>query len=143
MGRIQEYKHYAPAFIRIALSLVFLWFGLNQLFNSNAWISWLPPWMHMMHYQPATFIQLNGLMETALGALLLLGMFTRVAALVLGIHLLGIAFTVGYNDVGIRDMGLGLVTLGVFMQGHDILCLDNKLINKKNPLLDLLYVFDR
>ena len=62
-----------------------------------------------------TFIYLNGIFELILGAFLILGLFTRITALVLGINLIGIILGLGYNDVAVRDFGLMLITLAIFL----------------------------
>jgi uncharacterized membrane protein YphA (DoxX/SURF4 family) len=35
-------KEVAPIVVRIAMSLVFLWFGSQQLMNTSAWLSFVP-----------------------------------------------------------------------------------------------------
>src|SRR3989338_4294481 len=58
---------------------------------------------------------------------LVLGVFTRFSALVLGLHLFGIAFSLGYNDIAVRDFSLALATMAVVFYGSDRLCYDKKL----------------
>jgi uncharacterized membrane protein YphA (DoxX/SURF4 family) len=123
---MNKYKEYAPILVRVAMSLVFLWFGLNQVFDSASWVGWLPQWAYSIPISPATLIILNGTFEVIFGTFLLLGLFTRISALLLTLHLLGITISIGYNDVGIRDLGLTLATFSVFMYGMDQFCLDNK-----------------
>lgn len=68
----------------------------------------------------------NGVFETMFGIMLLLGAFTRISSLLLSIHLFFIAISLGYNDLAIRDMGLTVATVAVFLNGPDRLCLDNR-----------------
>lgn len=56
----------------------------------------------------------------------MIGKFTQFSSLLLSLHLLGITFTIGYNDVGIRDLGLTLATFAVFLNGSDRWCLDQR-----------------
>ena len=84
-----------------------------------------------MHNIPIPSVQIlimgNGLIETVFGLLLFAGLFTRLSALLLTIHLLGIAVSLGYNDILIRDLGLSLATFTVFLNGADKWSLDNKI----------------
>ena len=125
---LNKYKQYAPAILRVALALVFLWFGLNQVFNSEFWISWLPQFVYSLPIAPTTLVLINGTFEVIFGGLLLLGLFTRVTAFLFFIHLLVIGFNLGYNDIAIRDLGLSLAIFSVFLSGPDKWCLDKKLI---------------
>jgi hypothetical protein len=56
----------------------------------------------------------------------LLGIYTRISALFLGLHLFGIAFSLGINAVRIRDFGLAVATISVFLNGNDFMCLSHK-----------------
>lgn len=125
----EKIKNYGPAVVRMGLALVFLWFGLNQLFDPGSWIGWVPGWIHPIVH-PAIVVFVNGLVEVILGTILLLGFFTRTASLILGLHLLGIAFSIGYSATMIRDLGLAIATLSITLTGPDKLCLSNKF--KKN-----------
>ena len=128
--KIDKYKKYAPALTRISISLVFLWFGFNEIFNTEAWLIWLPQFAYNLPITPTTLVLINGTFEIIFGGLLLLGLFTRIAAFLLFIHLLGISFSIGYSDVAIRDLGLSLVTLSIFLSGPDKWCLEEKLGKK-------------
>jgi uncharacterized membrane protein YphA (DoxX/SURF4 family) len=142
MKNVYKYEIYASVVVRIGISLVFLWFGLNQLFNSSSFLGWLPQWAYNFQIKPLTLILLNGLFETSLAILLLLGLFTRASALLLSLHLLPIIFGVGYNDIGVRDFGLLVATFSIFLHGPDIWSLDRK-INLHKSFMKLLYIFDK
>ena len=62
--------------------------------------------------------------EIIFGTLLLLGIFSRITALLLALHMLHITFTVGYNGIGVRDFGLAMGMIAVFLQGPDVWSLD-------------------
>jgi uncharacterized membrane protein YphA (DoxX/SURF4 family) len=126
MMKIDKYKEYAPLIARVSISLVFLWFGFNEILNTEAWVTWLPQFAYNLPIAPTTLVLINGIFEVIFGGLLLLGLFTRVASFLLFIHLMGIVFSVGYNDVAIRDLGLSLVTLSIFLSGPDKWCLDKR-----------------
>jgi uncharacterized membrane protein YphA (DoxX/SURF4 family) len=110
-------REYAPSVTRIALALVFLWFGLNQIFNGPSFYGFIPSWAYFVPVQ--TTVLLNGIFETVFGLLLILGLFTRISAGLLALHLFGIAFSLGYNDIMIRDIGLALAATSIVLHGDD------------------------
>lgn len=123
----QQWKQYAPSIVRIGISIVFLWFGLNQIFSGDDFLGYLPTFVNSLPLQPLTFILLNGIFEVVFGLLLIVGLLTRISALLLGLHLLGIIFSLGYNEIAVRDFGLMIATVSVFIHGNDKWCLSNKL----------------
>lgn len=118
---------YAPSVVRAGVSFVFLWFGLSQLVSPENWTAWLPAWVFNLPVKELSLIYLNGSFEVILGLSLLLGVFTRVSALLLSLHMLHITWTVGYNDIGVRDLGLAIATFGVFLFGPDRIALERRL----------------
>ena len=121
---LDDYKQYAPSIVRIGISLVFLWFGLNQIFDTASWIYWISPNVaNLLPFEPTTIIMASGIFEVTFGTLLILGVFTRIAALLLTIHLVIIAINLGYGDIMIRDLGLAIVTFSIFLHGPDNWCL--------------------
>lgn len=118
---------YAPIITRYGMSLVFLWFGFTQVMGPESWTSLIPEFItNITHLSALTFVYLNGGMEIVLGLLLIIGIYTRISALILALHLLFITIDVGYNAIGIRDLGLTLATLSIFFNGPDFLCLENR-----------------
>ena len=145
MVSINKYKDYAPYMVRIGISIVLLWFGLNQIFDTESWLGWLPQCTYSLSIEPTAIIILNGIFETIFVSLLLLGLITRFAAVVMTVHLLIITFSIGYNDVAVRDFGLSLATFSIFLYGPDRLSLDKKIkISrfKDKFLIKLFYFFD-
>ena len=132
-------KEYAPIVVRIGVSLVFLYFGISQLIDAESFVGWLPnwaqgihmsyPWMHKLYIEAVTsvtFIHFNGIFEIIFGSLLILGLFTKLVAFLLALHLLGIVITLGFNEIGVRDFGLMMATFSVFLNGSDKFSLDKK-----------------
>ncbi len=120
-------RNFSSIFLRYSVAFLFLWFGLNQLFHAGAWVAWLPSWTSSLPVEPLTFIYLNGIFETVFGIFLVLGLFTRLSALLLSLHLFGIAFSLGYNDIAVRDFCLALATMAVAFHGSDAWGYDIKL----------------
>ncbi len=144
---IERNKKYSIDMVRIAIALVFLWFGISQIIDPESFLGYIPEWLYqqepqmmqgfMQFMQRAPnfvyiIILLNGIFETIFGILLLIGYFTRIAAFLLALHLLGIAFSLGYNDIAVRDFGLALATASLIFSGAGEISLDNQL--RKNKL---------
>ena len=53
-----------------------------------------------------------------------MGLFLRFFSFIGIIHLIGITALVGYNDIGIRDFGILLALIAVFLHGPDQYCID-------------------
>ncbi len=115
---------YGPFVLRVALATVFLYFGISQLRHPELFIGWLPAEVASLPISPRTFVILNGGFETFFGTLLAVGLFTRLSAFLLGAHLLGIAFSIGFTEIGVRDFGLAAATLVIVMIGSGPLSLE-------------------
>ena len=127
-----NYKEYAPVVLRISISLMILWFGFTSIFNHEFLIGYLPEFFYSLEISLQSIMLLNGIFEIVFGTLLIIGLFTRAVAFILFLHILSIMFSLGYNDVAIRDFGLAFATLAVFLNGADKWSLDRKL--KRNKL---------
>jgi uncharacterized membrane protein YphA (DoxX/SURF4 family) len=127
----EKMKMFAPAVLRIGLSLVFLWFGTEQILHTSMWTSLIPGWITSLSgMSAATLVHCNGAFEIVFGLCLMAGYYTRVTALLLALHMFHIALTVGYSSIGVRDFGLSLATTSVFLYGADFWSLDT--FGKKN-----------
>ncbi len=136
-------KEYGFLILRLGLSFLFLWFGITQLVSPESFYGYVPPWMyqhhltmmgpfhvpfvHQMVSNPSPFVIMNGIFETILGICLLLGLFTRLAAFLLAVHLFFIALSLGYNDVAVRDLALFFATVSLVIMGPDRFSLERKL----------------
>ena len=109
----------APAVLRIGMSAVILWFGVQQIIHTADWIGFLPAWTLALPIAQDTIVHLNGAFEILLGIFMLAGFYTRFAALILALHLFDITYVVGYDAIGVRDFGLAIATTAVFLFGHD------------------------
>lgn len=127
-------KSIAPNILRIGLALVMLWFGFTQCMGPASWVGVLPEWTSSLPISQITFVYLNGWMEMCAGLLLILGLFTRFVSAILAIHLIGIVFSLGYNAIAVRDFGLVIALISIFMNGEDSWSLD-KYLTKNVPLV--------
>lgn len=102
--------------LRLGLASLFLWFGFSQLFDGISWVSWVPDWaVATLHLPPAMLVLANGLFEIILGSLLAIGIFVRVIALILALHLTVITFDIGITAIGVRDFALTLATFALVL----------------------------
>lgn len=101
--------------LRLGLAAVFLWFGFSQLMDGVSWVSWVPEWaVNLLHIPPAMIVLLNGSLEVIDGALLAINRGVRIAALLLGMHLVIITASIGLTPIGVRDFGLTMATFALF-----------------------------
>ena len=124
-------KEFVKAFLRISMSLVFLYFGFQQVSDADSWTSFVPDFLTKSIFSASNIVVFNGMVELCLGIFLILGLYTRFSSLILSIHLLGIAFSIGISPLGVRDFGLALATFAVFLNGADNYTLDRRLRKKK------------
>ncbi|MBI2473625.1 DoxX family membrane protein [Candidatus Uhrbacteria bacterium] len=118
-------KEISSLMIRYTACLLFLWFGIQQLTDPNSWVVFLPEWTGYFPIPSEMLIQLNGWMEVVLALMLVMGLYTKFVALVLGAHLMGIALSVG-QATGVRDAALALFTLSLVFSHPDIWTIDRR-----------------
>lgn len=122
----------APGVVRVGIALVILWFGTQQLTDTNAWVRLIPTWATAISGLEAPMIvTMNGIAELIIGTMLLFGFFTRIVALLSALHLFLITFIVGYGPIGVRDFGLAMAATSTFLYGVDKLSLDAYLAKRK------------
>lgn len=127
---------YGPVLLRVAMSLVFLWFGTNQLIHTASWTGVVPSFVAGIFGSASTVVLLNGWFEIVAGLMLIVGFHTRIVSLLLGLHLIGIAGGFGLSAIGVRDWGLCLATLSIFFNGPDMWCVDLKLGRRDFAAID-------
>ncbi|MEX0932876.1 MAG: DoxX family membrane protein [Candidatus Pacearchaeota archaeon] len=119
-------EKYAKPILRIGMSLVFLYFGISQLISPGQWVGFVPNYALVFGIATEQIVLMNALLEISFGTLLIIGLYTKVASIILALHLVGITFSLGINDLGVRDFGLTVATFVTFINGPDQFCLDNK-----------------
>lgn len=109
----------AHLILRIGVAIVLFWFGGAQLLSPENWIGYLPEWLvSISPVSPELIVLLNGGVEVVLGAFILLGIFLRISALIVALHLFGIAFSLGNTPSGIRDVGLAFMALALVFKNE-------------------------
>ncbi|MDO8500103.1 MAG: DoxX family membrane protein [bacterium] len=113
-------SHYAPVVLRLGIASVFMWFGVSQISNPSMWTNFIPLWaLSTFSLSAQALVLMNGTAEIIGALLLVLNIFARWVALFLALHLFGIAYTIGFNPTGVRDFGLSVATLYIFLKGED------------------------
>lgn len=132
MKFVEKNQKYGSVIIRIGISLVFLWFGISQLYDPSSWTAFVPDYAtNMIPVAATTLVFLNGLFEVVFAGLLITGFFTRISALLLALHMAHIITVVGYNEIAVRDFGIFMGALSVFFTGPDFLTIDNRIKNSE------------
>lgn len=106
--------------VRIGIALVLFWFGINQILSPQDWVYYLPEWLiGISPIAPAYIVLINGGVEVVFGFFILFGMFLKISAVLMGLHLALIALSLGNTPAGIRDWGLALATFALFFVNID------------------------
>ena len=97
--------------IRISLSLVFFWFGIDKFFHPLYWLNaWVPPWLvgaaTVVHVAPSTVVYVTGTFEILVGISLASAMFVELFAFLAVLFLVAVSLFHGFNEVLVRDIGL-------------------------------------
>lgn len=117
-------EKYNKLTLRLGISLVFLYFGFQQVYNPDKWISFVPSFFEGGFLSANNFVVLNGIVELTLGLFLIIGLYVRFSSFILALHLFGIAFSIGLTPTGVRDFGLAVATTVLFLYGPDRFSLD-------------------
>jgi uncharacterized membrane protein YphA (DoxX/SURF4 family) len=103
--------------LRVGIGAVIIWFALQQLSNPSSWVFYLPDFTKNLPVSQIGFIYLNVWFELTFGTLMIVGFYTRIVAFFLALHMLGIVYTIGYNETGVRDFGLSIALISISLYG--------------------------
>ena len=102
-------KDLAFIFLIGGLAFVFGWFGIDKFVHPTLWMGFLPPWMDgFLGISKTVWIVIVGASEILLALMILIPvrMIRQLGAAFMGIHLLGVLWQLGWNDIAVRDIGL-------------------------------------
>ena len=135
---MEKIKPYGLVVARLGMGVVFLCFSYYQFSNPLMWTSFVP------HAVSAVFggnayllVVLNAWFELVAGIALIVGIQTRTVALLLSLHLFGIAGSIGISPLGVRDIGLAIATFAIFLNGPDIWSLDSRSFARRSSVSNL------
>lgn len=93
--------------LRVGLAITFLWIGVLIFKQPEAWGGYLQPWAAGLLPIPTAQAMIGtAFLDIAIGALLLIGSFVWLAALVGVIHLIIVLTVSGITDITVRDIGI-------------------------------------
>lgn len=116
----------AKAVLRIGISLVFLTFGIWQLINPSSWIGYVPGYVYGFGISILLIVILNGALDLLIGLSLVSGVYLKFFSVIGILRMLIIAFSIGFNDVFVRDIGLAIALVAVCINGKDEWCFRKK-----------------
>jgi uncharacterized membrane protein YphA (DoxX/SURF4 family) len=111
--------------LRYSWALLFVWFGYQQLTDPSVWVGYLPVWTGYFPIPGEMLVQLNGWSEIIAAAFLILGIFVRPVAVLLSLHLFGIAVVAG-GATGVRDAALACAGLSLALSESDDWTIDKR-----------------
>ncbi|MEM3127339.1 MAG: DoxX family protein [Candidatus Woesearchaeota archaeon] len=118
---------YITLLLRIGLGVVLIYFGFLNITAPETYMSFVPE--QLTRYVAAIFLmQINGVVEILFGLFLIGGLYRRIVAVLVGLHILGIAFLMWSvaPDISARDFGLALAAFALSMMNEDKHSLDKK-----------------
>ncbi len=99
------------------LAFVFLYFGINKFTDPLLWIGWIPKWMDgLLGMDINLWLKILGALEILLGVGLLIPVrnIQKIVTVIIALHLIGVLSQVGWNDIGVRDLGLLSMTAALW-----------------------------
>ncbi len=101
-----------------SLAFVFGYFGLDKFMNPDIWIGWMPMWLEeLMGFTREQWLMITGATEMFFAILLLIPhrRVQQAGSILVALHLLAILTQTGWNDIAIRDIGLLLSSVALFL----------------------------
>ena len=119
------FEEYSSLILRMGLGSTFLYFGIyEKLINPDLTIAVIENSGISIPFSLGLFVLLFGLLEVLIGSALVLGYFTRVAAIISAVMISAIIFQLGYLAVP-RDPALVAMALSLIITGSPVLSLDS------------------
>src|SRR3989344_5957436 len=93
--------------LRIGLGITFLSIGIMILRAPEAWGGYILPWAaRLLPVSINEAMQATAILDIAIGAALILNLWTWFAALIGALHIVIVLITSGITDITVRDIGL-------------------------------------
>lgn len=126
---ILEKKH-VPLILRVGLGLVFLVLGANKATRPEIWVGWIPIQLKAFIPDANQFLIFNGIIEAILGLLLIIGLYTKIAAALSGLFLFFVLLFFGADDITSRDIGLMAMAAAIILLGPGEASVDEKYLRR-------------
>ena len=99
-----SYEHHI---IRVGLAITFLWIGVLIFQDPVGWGGFVLPWVRDWLPSPIEQVMLGvAVFDTAVGGLLLVGVWVWAASMLATMHLAGVLVVSGIDSITVRDIGL-------------------------------------
>lgn len=111
-------KRIAVWCLTAALVIVFGWFGIEKFQNPLLWIGFLPMWTDgFLGVSKDIWLMVMGVLELLFALMLIIPVrrVRQAGALLIAAHLVVVVLQVGLNDIGVRDLGLLLSSVALFL----------------------------
>ena len=129
---LEKYAKFSSVLLRVGIAVTFVAFGVDKFVHPSVWINWIPP--RVLFYVPFSsqvFIYVQGAAESLIGLAIFFGFFTRVAALIAGLLMLGIVVALGLNDITLRDVSTMMACFALALTGSSVWSVDARMRWKK------------
>lgn len=131
MNTPNRFSQHAHIVIRLALAVLFIWFGILEGKNPGMWTGFVPHFVSdLVGGNAAMLVYMNAWFEIVAGLCLLAGFQVRIVASLLALHLFGIAGSIGIGPLGLRDFTLSFAMLSVAIAGADAWSVDARFKRK-------------
>ncbi len=105
----------ASFFLRIGISIVFLYAGVSALLNPTSWVGFIPIWLREI-IPVEFFLPIHAVLDVLIGLWLVSGKKTFYASFIASLSLLAIiAFNVGALDIIFRDISILLSAVSLMI----------------------------
>lgn len=104
--------------LTIGLATVFALFGLDKFWNPLLWVSWVPQWMDgLLGLDINAWLSFIGAFEILCAIFLVIPVhrFRKVGVSLIIVQLLVILPLAGFTDTGIRDFGLLMSAVALWL----------------------------
>lgn len=117
--------------LRVGVAITFLWIGILILRDPEAWGLYIQPWAEGLLPLPLKEIMIGtALFDIVIGALLLIGVLTWLAALIGALHLALVLAVSGINPITVRDIGLLAAAIALAVNDWPENLLPQKLLHR-------------
>ena len=125
------FEDYSSLLLRLGLGAVFIYFGLyEKLLHPELTRPIIENLNLSIPISIDLFVLLFGLIEIVVGSFLILGLFTRITAIVAALMIGTIILQLGFLAVP-RDIALFAIALSLLVTGSKVLSLDRYISKKK------------
>lgn len=131
---LEWHSDWGTVVARVGVGLVFLWFGIDKFIHVSNWTGWVPQWMEaVIPMSLITFMYVQGVIESLVGLLLVIGYQVRIASLVAVVTLLGVELAMvgtGQAEMMLRDGAILAAAVSLLFTGSQKLSVDSFLGEK-------------